>query len=70
MKTRSTTLAGLAFVLAGAFTLGAGCESEKGPAEKAGEKIDKAAKDAKDAVSPPAGPAEKAGENIDKAVKP
>jgi hypothetical protein len=70
MKTRSTTLAGLAFVLAGAFTLGAGCESEKGPAEKAGEKIDSAAKDAKDALSPPAGPAEKAGEKIDKAVKP
>ena len=69
MKTRSTTLAGLAFVLAGAFTLGAGCESEKGPAEKAGEKIDNAAKDAKDAVSPP-GPGQKAGENIDKAVKP
>ncbi len=69
MKTRSTTLAGLAFVLAGAFTLGAGCESEKGPAEKAGEKIDKAAKDAKDAVSPP-GPGEKAGENLDKALKP
>jgi hypothetical protein len=69
MKTRSTTLAGLAFVLAGAFTLGAGCESEKGPAEKAGEKIDKVAKDAKDTVSTP-GPGQKAGENIDKAVKP
>jgi hypothetical protein len=69
MKTRSTTLAGLAFVLAGAFTLGAGCESEKGPAEKAGEKIDKTVKDAKDTVSPP-GPGQKAGENIDKAVKP
>ena len=69
MKTRSTTLAGLAFVLAGAFTLGAGCESEKGPAEKAGEKIDKAAKDAKDTISPP-GPGEKAGRAIDKAVKP
>jgi hypothetical protein len=70
MKTRSTTLAGLGFVLAGAFVLGAGCESEKGPAEKAGAKIDNAAKDAKDALSPPAGPAEKVGEKIDKAVKP
>jgi hypothetical protein len=70
MKTRSTTLAGLAFVLAGAFTLGAGCESEKGPGEKAGEKIDQAAKDAKDAVSPPAGPGEKAGKKVDEVLKP
>ena len=58
------------FVLAGAFVLGAGCESEKGPAEKAGEKIDNAAKDAKDTLSPPAGPAEKAGKEVDKALKP
>ncbi len=69
MKTRSTTLAGLAFVLAGAFTLGAGCESEKGPAEKAGESIDKGAQKVKDAVSPP-GPGEKAGRAVDDAVKP
>ncbi len=70
MKNRFTTLAGFSFVLAGAFVLGAGCESEKGPAEKAGEKIDNAAKDAKDTLSPPAGPAEKAGKEVDKALKP
>lgn len=69
MKTRSATLAGLGLVLAGAFTLGAGCEAEKGPAEKAGEKVDQSVKDAKNAVSPP-GPAEKAGQAVDKAVKP
>jgi hypothetical protein len=69
MKTRSTTLAGLAFVLAGAFVMGSGCESEKGPVEKAGEKVDKAAKDVKDSVSP-AGPGEKAGRAVDNAVKP
>jgi hypothetical protein len=69
MKTRSTTLAGLAFVLAGAFTLGAGCESEKGPAEKAGEAIDKGAQNVKDTISPP-GPGEKAGRAVDNAVKP
>ncbi len=49
------------------LTLG-GCES-KGPAEKAGESIDKGIRDAKDAVNPP-GPGEKVGRNLDKALKP
>jgi hypothetical protein len=40
---------------------------EKGPAEKAGEKIDKTVEKVKDAVDPK-GPAEKAGEKIDKAL--
>jgi hypothetical protein len=43
-----------------------GCE-EKGPAQKAGESIDKAGKDLKDAVDP-RGPAQKAGEKIDNAI--
>jgi hypothetical protein len=42
------------------------CEN-KGPVEKAGEKIDNALEKAKDAVDPK-GPAEKAGEKVDKAL--
>ncbi|MGC4016315.1 MAG: hypothetical protein QM755_17595 [Luteolibacter sp.] len=42
------------------------CE-RKGPAEKAGEHIDKAVEDVKDAVDPK-GPVEKAGEKVDKAL--
>lgn len=40
---------------------------EKGPAERAGENLDKAAENIKDAVDPK-GPAEKAGEKIDDAL--
>lgn len=43
-----------------------GCQ-EKGPAEKAGEKIDEAAEKIGDALDPK-GPAEKAGEKIDDAL--
>jgi hypothetical protein len=43
-----------------------GCQAE-GPAENAGEKLDKAGRDLKDAVAPP-GPAEKAGRAVDDAV--
>jgi hypothetical protein len=43
-----------------------GCE-EKGPAQKAGEGVDKAAKDLKNSVDP-RGPAEKVGEKIDNAT--
>lgn len=40
---------------------------EKGPGEKVGESLDRAAEDVKDAVNPK-GPAEKAGEKVDKAL--
>ena len=40
---------------------------EKGPAEKAGESVDKAVEKVKDAVDPK-GPAEKAGEKVDEAL--
>ena len=40
---------------------------EKGPAEKAGESIDEAIEDVKDAVDPKS-PVEKAGEKIDEAL--
>jgi len=52
----------------GAFASFVGCET-KGPAEKAGESIDKGIQNAKDAINPP-GPAEQAGRNLDKALKP
>ncbi len=55
-------------VMLGAVAAFAGCES-KGPAEKAGESIDKGVQDVKDAVNPP-GAGEKAGRELDKAVKP
>lgn len=45
----------------------AACE-RKGPAQKAGEKIDNAAQQVKDAVTP-AGPAEKAGRKVDNAAR-
>ena len=69
MKTTPTRIAGLACVLGGALALGAGCDSEKGPGEKAGEKVDQAVQKAKDTVSPP-GPGEKAGRAADKALNP
>jgi hypothetical protein len=70
MKTRLTSrILGLACVLGGAIALGTGCESEKGPAEKAGESVDRAAQKVKDTISPP-GPAEKAGRAVDKALNP
>jgi hypothetical protein len=54
-------------LLLGAFIALAGCES-KGPAEQAGEQVDKGIQNAKDAINPP-GPVEKAGRAIDKATK-
>jgi predicted small lipoprotein YifL len=56
------------FLMLGALVAFAGCES-KGPAEQAGESIDKGIQNAKDAVIPP-GPGEKAGRAVDKALKP
>ena len=40
---------------------------EKGPAEKAGESVDEAIEDVKDAVDPD-GPGEKVGEKVDEAL--
>jgi hypothetical protein len=56
----------LATMLFGAVAAFAGCES-KGPAQKAGEEIDKGVQSAKDAINPP-GPLEKAGRGADKAL--
>jgi hypothetical protein len=51
----------------GLVILFTGCES-KGPAEQAGQQIDKGIQNAKDAVNPP-GPLEKAGRAVDNATK-
>ena len=60
---RTAALAGLLL----ATILGAtGCES-KGPAQQAGESLDRGVQNAKDAVNPP-GPVEKAGRGLDKAL--
>jgi len=67
MKRRMTdAVRALALVAAGGFLVG--CE-EKGPAERAGEKVDRGVQKAKDAVDP-AGPAEKAGRSVDRTVNP
>jgi predicted small lipoprotein YifL len=62
-KRKMLSTAALAFLLASA----AGACREKGPVERAGEKVDDAVDRAKDALDPK-GPAEKAGEKIDKAL--
>ena len=61
-------LAGYAFLLVGALVVGTGCET-KGPAEKAGDNIDKGIQNVKDSVNPP-GVGEKAGRAVDKVTKP
>ena len=60
---RTATRAGLFLATILAAT---GCES-KGPAQRAGENLDRGIQDAKDAVNPP-GPVEKAGRGLDKAL--
>ena len=55
-----------AALLFGVVATLAGCEP-KGPAQRAGENIDKGIQNAKDAINPP-GPAEKAGRRLDKAL--
>ncbi len=50
----------------GATLVFTGC-AQKGPAQRAGEHIDRAVENMKDAVDPP-GPAEKAGRSLDRAM--
>ena len=63
---RKNRAALLAALLLGVVVTCAGCEP-KGPAQQAGESIDKGVQDAKDAINPP-GPLEKAGRGVDKAL--
>jgi hypothetical protein len=68
MKTTRLLAAALtvAFVVSGA-TLVSGCR-EKGPAERAGEKVDRTMDKIEDKLDPK-GPVEKAGRKIDRAVE-
>ncbi len=54
-------------VLASASMTTLACDRPKGPAEKAGEELDKVADNIDDAIDPK-GPVEKAGRAIDRAV--
>ena len=56
----------LALLGTGPIVLGA-CRREKGPAQKAGEKLDDAKEKVDDTLNPK-GPAEKAGRKVDKAL--
>ena len=63
---KKLTTVGAIMLMAGSMLISTGCV-QKGPAQRAGENIDRAVEDMKDAVDPP-GPAEKAGRSIDRAV--
>jgi len=63
-RDRNDRSALLTALLLGAVLTCTGCES-KGPAQQAGENIDKGVQAAKDAINPP-GPLEKAGRGVDK----
>jgi hypothetical protein len=63
MTMMSITRGIAAAIVLGTVAIGTGCH--KGPAEKAGEKVDDAVQKMKDTVDPP-GPAEKVGREIDK----
>lgn len=66
MKIKPTKHVAFTLLFAGAVALGSGCEP-KGPAEKAGESVDRGIENVKDAVDP-AGPVEKAGRSVDKVL--
>jgi formylmethanofuran:tetrahydromethanopterin formyltransferase len=56
----------IAPLLAGALFFMTGCQ--EGPAERAGERVDNAAREVRDTVNPPQGPVEAAGRKIDDAT--
>ena len=53
--------------LAGAGVITSSCHEHEGPAQKAGEKIDRATDKVSDTLDPK-GPAEKAGRSLDRAT--
>ncbi len=63
---RAFAIAAASAVLAASMMVSA-CNRHEGPAEKAGEKIDKAADKVSDTIDPK-GPVEKAGRKIDRAT--
>ena len=64
---RSMSMLVMVGILGSASTLMIACDKPKGPAEKAGEKIDNAIDNVSDAIDPK-GPMEKAGRAIDRAT--
>jgi hypothetical protein len=67
MKNVATSVISLGLISLG-FLAFSGCEAEKGPAQKAGENVDKGIQNVKDKLDP-AGPVEKAGRAVDRAAK-
>jgi hypothetical protein len=47
----------------------AACDPPAGPAERAGQSLDRAADSVRDAIDPPNGPAERAGRAVDRATR-
>jgi hypothetical protein len=45
-----------------------GCDAADGPAERAGQRVDRAAERVRDAVDPPSGPGERLGRAVDRAT--
>lgn len=66
MQTRTMTALVFALGMITPVSLLTGCV-QKGPAQRAGERIDNAVQDMQDAVDPP-GPAQKAGRSVDRAL--
>ncbi|UPY36454.1 hypothetical protein [Sediminicoccus sp. KRV36] len=59
-----------AFYLLPLLALGlAACEPAPGPAQRAGQSLDRAADAVRDAVDPPSGPVERAGRAVDRATR-
>lgn len=63
MKRQSLLIAACASMLLGLTA----CHQE-GPAEKAGQSVDKAGQKVEDTLNPPQGPAQSAGRKIDRAM--
>jgi len=63
-KQMRSLVIGVFFMATTVFAVGC---VQKGPAQRAGENIDRAVENMKDAVDPP-GPAQKAGRSIDRAI--
>ncbi len=69
MKIKFVSALRASSLLLGAVVLFAGCE-QKGPAEQAGENLDQAGQNVRDAVDPPSGPVEGAGRAVERTVNP
>lgn len=65
MKSGNKRLTSLAIIL---LALGLGACEQQGPVERAGEQVDEAVDEAKEALDPQ-GPAESAGEKVDDTVE-